>query len=304
MHEHVLSLVPGRFFSGGRWDDAVDLAGRALGGLRDIGIDTVVDLTGRAQARSGPDVAALRAVAERTGLAIVAGVSLYKEPFPGWVAGAAVDDVADRFAAMAAAAGAGIFGEVGTSLDDVHPDEEKCLRAAARAHLRTGLALSTHCTLGTMAVEQCAILSEEGADLTRVVIGHLDLEPDVAYLEAVLRTGANIAFDTFGKQWFDYQVPGSEGQGGGAFVKWAYHRSDDDRLKALVELLARGRERQIVLSSDISGREAYLNPDTHGRHGYAFLCERVLPALREAGAGEAAISAMLVDNPARILAAG
>jgi predicted metal-dependent phosphotriesterase family hydrolase len=302
MHEHVLSLAPPRFFSGGRRDDAADLAERALGGLRDHGIGAVVNLTGRAQAAAGPDLETLRTVADQTGLAIVVGVSLYKEPFPVWVAAAGIDELAERFVAMAEAVGAGIFGEVGTGLDVITPDEEKSLRAAARAHLRTGLPISTHCTLGTMALEQVAILREEGADLSRTVIGHLDLKPDVDGIEAVLRTGATVAFDTFGKEWFDYEVPNSQGQGAGEFVKWAYHRSDRDRLAALVELLRRGWEAQLVVSSDISGREAYLNPDTHGRHGYAFIVERVLPALRTAGVVETAIRTMLVDNPARILA--
>ncbi|MGI8692994.1 MAG: phosphotriesterase family protein [Geodermatophilaceae bacterium] len=299
MHEHVLALVPGRFFTGGRYDDAVEAAERALRGLSEHGVGAVVDLTGRTQVGSGPDIAALREISARTGIAIVAGAGLYKEPFPGWVEAAAVDEVADRFVAMAA--DAGIFGEVGTSLDVVTAAEEKCLRAAVRAHRRTGLGISTHCTLGAMAREQVAIMASEGADLRRVVIGHLDLAPDLPYLQEVLATGVTIAFDTFGKEWFDYQVPGSEGQGGGEFVKWAYHRPDSDRFAALITLLERGYAAQLVLSSDISGREAYLNPDTHGRHGYSFVHAVVLPALRSAGVGAHSIQQMLVHNPARIL---
>lgn len=301
MHEHVLSLSPGRFFSGGRWDDSVHLAERALGGLRDLGVRTLVNLTGRGGAGASPDVGALRAVAERTGLAVVVGVSLYKEPFPDWVEASTPDRIADRLIAMAEAAGAGVFGEVGTSLNEITPREEKTLRAAARAHRRTGLAISTHCTLGTMALEQVSILREEGVDLPRTVIGHLDLAPNVDYIETVLRSQVTVAFDTFGKEWFDYQVPGSEGQGGGEFVKWAYRRTDSDRLSALIELVRRGWAGQLVLSSDISGREAYLNPDTHGRHGYAFIHEMVLPTLQAAGVDESAIRAMLIDNPARVL---
>ncbi len=306
MHEHVLSLVPGRFFTGGRWDDGVDAAERALGGLPRHGVRAVVDLTGRTQAGTesptGGRIAALQEISARTGLAIVAGVSLYKEPFPGWVESCSVEQVADRFVAMATQAGAGVFGEVGTSLDTITPAEEKCLRAAVQAHRRTGLAISTHCTLGTMAREQVAIMAAEGADLSRVVVGHLDLAPDLPYLEAVLATGVTVAFDTFGKEWFDYQVPGSEGQGGGEFVKWAYRRPDADRLTALIALLERGFADQLVLSSDISGREAYLNPDTHGRHGYGFLPAVVLPALRAAGITPATIEQLLVGNPARVLA--
>ncbi len=300
MHEHVLGLVPGRFFTGGQEADDVNAAERALSGLPGVGVRSVVSLTGLGHAGASSE-GTLRAVAERTGLAIVAGVSLYKAPFPDWVATADVEAVADRFVEMAEDAGAGIFGEVGTSLDVITPAEELCIRAAVRAHLRTGLAISTHCTLGTMAREQVEIISSEGADLGRVVIGHLDLAPDVNSLVEVLATGVTVAFDTFGKEWFDYQVPGSAGQGGGEFVKWTYHRPDSARLAALIELLDRGYASQLVLSCDISGREAYLNPDTHGRHGYGFIHAVVLPALRAANVEEDSIRAMLVENPARIL---
>jgi phosphotriesterase-related protein len=153
-----------------------------------------------------------------------------------------------------------------------------------------------------MALEQVALLAEEGADLSRVVIGHLDLAPDVAYLEAVLNSGANVAFDTFGKEWFDYRVPHSEGEGGGEFIKWAYYRPDEDRIRALVELVGRGYEDRIVLSCDMSGAEAYMNPSTHGRHGYAYLPGVVLPRLTEAGISRESLQRMLVENPARVLA--
>jgi predicted metal-dependent phosphotriesterase family hydrolase len=302
MHEHVLTVAPGRFFSGGRLDDTVDLAVRALSGLHEFGVGAVVDLTGRSRVAAAPDVTALRSVSERTGLHVVLGVSLYKEPFPSWVGAADIDEVTDHFVALVEARGAGLLGEVGTGLDTVTPDEAKCLRAAARVHLRTGRAISTHCTLGTMAREQVDLLTEEGADLNRIVIGHLDLKPDVDEIEGVLRTGVNVAFDTFGKEWFDYQVPDSSGHGGGEYVKWAYRRTDQDRITALVELIRRGWDRQLVLSSDISGREAYLNPETHGQWGYAFLFQRILPAIRRAGVEEPSIRRMMIDNPTRILA--
>jgi phosphotriesterase-related protein len=153
-----------------------------------------------------------------------------------------------------------------------------------------------------MALEQVTILAEEGADLRRVVIGHLDLKPDAGYLEGVLATGANIGFDTFGKEWFDYRVPGSEGHGDAAFVKWVYNRPDEDRISVLAELCARGYDDRIVLSCDMSGAEAYMNPSTHGRYGYSYLYQAVLPRLRDAGVAEHSLRRMLVDNPARILA--
>ena len=305
MHEHSDSIAPWGFYSGGTSAGIGDLAASALACLTTHGFRSLVDLTGRARREKGEDL--IERLAARLPINLIAGFSFYKDP---WLAG--LEDDFDRLVDLyigSAVDGipgtgikAGIFGEVGTSLNQITPREEIHLRAAARAHLATGLAISTHCTLGTMALEQVAVLSEEGADLSRVVLGHLDLQPDLPYLEHVLESGANVAFDTFGKEWFDYRVPGSEGEGDGEFIKWAYHRPDGDRVTALVELIARGYEDRLVLSCDISGAEAYLNPSTHGRYGYAYLPEVIFPRLRDAGVNDASLHRMMVDNPARILA--
>jgi len=304
MHEHIDSVVPGGFYSSGNSDD--DLIERAFSGLGDHGIGAVVDLTGRSRVLGGHDLSREHRLAARLPLHLVLGFSFYKDP---WLE-AAGDATIDRLTAIYidAATGesrgikAGIFGEVGTSLDEITPREEAHLRAVARAHTETGLGVTTHCTLGTMAPEQVAVLTEEGVDVDRVVIGHLDLRPDIEYLERVLAAGVTIGFDTFGKEWFDYRVPGSENHGGGEFVKWSYYRSDDDRVAALAELCRRGHADRIVLSCDMSGAEAWLNPATHGRFGYSYLSRVVLPRLREAGVTESALHRMLVENPARILA--
>jgi phosphotriesterase-related protein len=305
MHEHPDSVAPGGFYSGGKTTDIEELAERALSCLPSYGVRSIVDLSGRA--KSGHDDNLVGRLAARLPLNLIAGFSFYKDP---WLDG--IEDNLDRLVDLyirpavdgiwGTSIKAGIFGEVGTSLNEITPREETHLRAAARAHIATGLAISTHCTLGTMAIEQIALLIEEGADLSRVVLGHLDLQPDIVYLEKVLGSGVNVAFDTFGKERFDYRVPHSEGEGGGEFIKWAYHRADEDRIKALVELVARGYDHRIVLSCDMSGAEAYMNPATHGRYGYSYLPGVVLPKLTEAGITEESLHRMLVENPARILA--
>ncbi len=304
MHEHAASVAPPGFYSGGGRRDPEELAERALRCLPGLGVGTVVDLTGRQRAVDPSELGYLRNLAARLPLKLVLGFSFYKDPWLVAAGASNLDLLTEAYIRQAGWDGvrAGIYGEVGSSLDHISPGEELHLRAAARAHLATGLAISTHCTLGTMAPEQAAILAGEGADLGRVVLGHLDLATDLDYLERVLATGANIGFDTFGKEWFDYRVPDSEGEGPGAFVKWTYHRPDDDRVAALVELCARGYDHHIVLSCDISGAEAYLNPATHGTYGYSYLHQVILPRLRRAGVDEASIRRMLVDNPTRILA--
>ena len=294
MHEHVTSHSP----SDG---DTVAAAERALSGLAGLGIGSVVDVTGRGRATSARGIDDIEQLTDRVDVNLVVGFACYKDPVVTELGlGVDLDGLVELYRRQAtdgiggSRVRAGLYGEVGTSLDDITTLEELHLRAAARAHLATGLAISTHCTLGTMAIEQATVLSEEGTDLSRVVLGHLDLRPEPRYLEQVLATGANIAFDTFGKEWFDYQLPGEP-------MKQTFHRPDVDRVRALAELVGRGHSGQIVLSSDMTGLEAYFNPMTHGRHGYGYLHAVVIPHLLDAGVDQAAIDRMLVDNPARIL---
>ncbi len=297
MHEHVGSLSPGEGL------EAIEAAAvRALAGVGELGITSVVDLTGRRRAATAADVDDLQRLAARLDVNLVVGFGFYKDPLLTQLGlDLDVDELVELYTRQAtdgiggSTLRAGLYGEVGTSLDDITPLEQLHLRAVARAHRATGLAISTHCTLGTMAIEQAGILADEGADLSRVVLGHLDLAPDVDYLERVLATGANVAFDTFGKERFDYQLPGES-------LKRTYHRPDADRLRALAALVAAGHDDRIVLSMDLTGLEAYFNPTSHGRHGYAFLHRVIIPALHDAGVSADAVHRLLVENPARILA--
>src|SRR6185312_15031685 len=120
-----------------------------------------------------------------SGVHVVAGSSVYLEAFsPAWAVQADLREMTERFVADAGAGigssgvPAGIFGEQATSLDRITAHEEKCLRAAARAARESGLALTTHTTHGTMALEQLEILRQERVDLSRVVIGHMDTRAD------------------------------------------------------------------------------------------------------------------------------
>ncbi len=309
-HEHLGALVPGPWLSGGAGDDRADLAAGAVSGLPELGFGTVVDLSPYEVV--GHDVTLLREVALRTGLHVVAGSAIYLEPYsPGWALSASVDEMRERFVADATIGvgdtgiKVGIFGEQATGLNEITPHEEKCLRAAARAHVATGLAVNTHTTHGTMALEQVEILREEKADLSRVVIGHLDINPDPDYLRAVLATGVNIAFDTLGKQFWDFvlaPLPADPPQG--EFAKRAYHRPDRARLDMLAGLVRDGYADRILLSMDLTGAEAYLNPGTHGRLGYSYLGREIVPGLARLGVPPEAIDQMLTANPARLLTVG
>jgi predicted metal-dependent phosphotriesterase family hydrolase len=333
-HEHLLSLTPGPWLSGGRSgccgcsdetrfdpqdtthsNDQVQRAVEALGGVAELGIRTIVDLSpygvvGRDAL--GDNVVLLQEIARRTGLNIVSGSSVYLQEFsPAWAVQADLSEMTARFIADATAGigstsvTAGIFGEQATGLGVITPHEEKCLRAASRAHRETGLAMTTHTTHGTMALEQVEILKEEGADLRRVLIGHMDTHPDTDYVRQVVDTGVNIAFDTIGKQFWDFRVePLPSEMPDGEFIKNAYFRSDRTRAQRIAQLVSEGYEDHIFLAQDLTGSEVYLNPATHGQWGYTYLASPFADLLREHGVTEGQLEKMLHANPGRLLTIG
>ncbi|WP_327066215.1 phosphotriesterase family protein [Kitasatospora sp. NBC_01302] len=310
-HEHLLALTPGP----GLAQDPVEQAVAALGGLAAYGVDTVVDLSPYGDAGRDPygaNVLLLREISRRSGVHVVAGTATYRAEFsPPWVRAAGGEELTARFVADARSGigptdvRAGVLGEQPTGLGEVSAHEETGLRAAARAHHATGLALTTHTTHGTMALEQLAILDQEQVPRDRVVIGHLDNHPELDYVRRVLDTGASIAFDSVGKQDWDQRTPPPAAERpDGEHAKRALHRSDRTRARRLARLVAEGYAEQIVLSQDLTGGQAYLNPTTHGRWGYRYLPAVFLPLLAELGVGERQIETMMRTNPVRLLTVG
>ncbi|MGV8913057.1 MAG: phosphotriesterase family protein [Rhodoglobus sp.] len=311
-HEHLFSLVPGAWLSGGDGDHSVALAAGALGALPGLGFGTVVDLSpygvvGRDA--DGSNVRALVDLSERSGLHIVAGSAVYLESFsPEWARRADIDALTQRFIDDATTGigdtgiVAGIYGEQATSLGEITPHEEKCLRALARAHSVTGLAIATHTTHATMAMEQVKILQSEGVALDRVVIGHMDTSADETEVHEVLEAGAHIAIDTIGKQvWEFFLGPAPAEREQGEFASRKYFRADDRRADFVARLVRQGWAHRILLAQDLTGAEIWMNPDTHGTQGYSYLAQTFIPLLRARGVSEEECEQMLRGNPARIL---
>lgn len=308
-HEHLSLLGPSRWLFGGADDARVDTAVSALSGLRARGFRSLVELT---PIGLGRDPIALRTVAERTGLNIIAAAAFYLEPYsPAWARDADLDQLQEVFVREATEGidgtdvKVGIYGEQASGLDEMTPFEERCFRAVARAHGVTGLAINTHCTHGTMPLRQIEVLEEEGVDLSRVIIGHMD-QAGLRTVRAVLDKGVNVAYDTFGKEIWDFVLrpPDRTNQPEGEFAKRGYLRRDSSRTAEIAELVRLGYADRVFVSQDMTGLEAYLNPETHGRHGYAYLDEVIVPELSRLGVADQAIEQILVDNPARLLTIG
>ena len=258
-----------------------------LAAYRAAGGSGLVDLT---LPGVGRDPAWLQSVAGASELHIVMGCGWYRGayyPAEALIDRRSVDDLADELVAEAATGVGdsgvrpGIIGELGTDKPWLSAQEERVHRAAARAARRTGLAITTHSVLSPIGLGQLRVFEEEGADPTRVVIGHADSYPHLEHLLAIVGRGASVEFDFLGMSF----TP-AERHGEGHVV---------DLLR---ELLSRGHVDRILLSQDVC-HDSQLS--RYGGNGYTYLARSFLPRLREAGVSEAEIDAMTVGNPRRLL---
>jgi phosphotriesterase-related protein len=231
-------------------------------------------------------------MSEQLDLHIVAGCGFYVGPsHPHWIGGADVDEIAAfivdqiRTGLAGTSVRPGIIGEIGTS-NPPTPDEEKVLRGAARAGRATGLSVSVHLTApGAHGERVVEVLAGEGLDPGRIVLGHMDEVLDQRYHLACLRLGAVVEFDTFGFE--------------GYFARLWKTPSDAEKMSALVGLVDGGFARQLVLGHDV-GLKCQLK--RFGGLGYDHLPRRIAPTLtKHLGVDPAAVQAMLVDNPRRLL---
>lgn len=280
-HEHLFSDLLKEYRSSGVLNDEA-LAVAELGRFAGAGGGTVVDLT---TVEIGRDPSALRRVSEATGVHVVMGCGHYRDPYLDrpWFDRTSVDEIAagmvDEIVEGVGpdAVRPGIIGEIGCDQAFISAAEERSFRAAARAHLQTGLTVSTHAARKPVGLAQLAILEQEGVDPRRVVIGHCDTVPSPTYHLELARRGCFVQMDGLG----------SDG---------AFH---EDRTLGYVEALAEaGHLGQVMLSHD-NFLPKHLH--AHGGTGYDHVLVSVVPALRSRGFSEADVRTLLVDNPRRAL---
>lgn len=180
----------------------------------------------------------------------------------------------------------GTLGEIGMSAPP-EPCERRVLRAAARVALKHGMSVNVHVDwsgrFGLQHVRDCVA---EGLPPDRVVIGHMDERIDESYQLQVLQTGANIALDTFGNDFY--------------FSGVTRHPTDEQRMAHLAILIDQGYIEQILLAQDAAFKT---NLHKFGGFGFDHLLTRIAPALEhEYGIDQAQIDQLLIDNPRRVLA--
>lgn len=129
------------------------------------------------------------------------------------------------------------------------------------------------------------VFTEEGVDLTKVVVGHAGDSNDLDYLGGLADAGCPLGMDRFG---LDIYNPTAA------------------RVATIAALAERGYADRMVLAHDAScyidyfpgaaqAAVAQIAPNWHYRH----ISQDVLPMLLEAGVTEAQLDQMLVDNPRR-----
>lgn len=273
--------------------DDLGVAAAELARYRQAGGGTVVEVS---SVGLGRDPRALAWVAEQAGVQVVAGCGYYNRPaHPPGVEGRSAGELADEMLADlrdgigGSGVRAGVIGELGAATSPLDPVERRVLEAAARAQRQAGVGIITHSAPGTAsAFEIAAVLEAAGADLTRVVISHLDerFRTDVDRFRALARTGVRFGFDTFGRElWY-----ASRGR---------QHPSDDVRVDAVCGLLDAGLGDHVVLAQDICLKHELT---TYGGHGYDHVLRRIAPRLLDRGVPREQLDAMLVGNPRRVLA--
>lgn len=283
-HEHVLcDLWPFTRSYDGILDDE-SLAIAELAAYRDAGGTSLIDATSNGLGRNP---LALRRISKASGVQIIMGSGWYRESvYPEIVYERDANSLADLIVAdlVEGADGtdvrAGIIGEIGTERKHITPAQERVFRAAARAQRRTGACIMTHTThFGELALEQIALLHEEGVPSHRIAISHLGDRHDTTDLLRIAREDVFISIDNIGYS------------GGG-------YPPDEVRANNIRFLISEGRLKQIVLGGDICHKSHLA---AYGGKGYAHVARSFLPALLSSGVTKEAIFEMTVSNPARML---
>lgn len=301
MHEHVFVMnheyqvnYPETWDDDERTDDAV----KKLIALKSAGIDTIVDLT---VLGLGRDIRRVRVVAERSPVTIIAATGFYtfadlptylRVRGPGRLFGGEeplvemfVKDITEGIAGTGVRAG---ILKCVTDAPGVTPDIERILRSVARAHLMTGVPISTHTdALAERGLDQQRIFAEEGVDLGAVVIGHSGDTDDLDYLQRLIDAGSYLGMDRFGLDGI---------------------MTFEKRVATVAALVQRGYASRMVLSHDTSCHTQNVPDEYRAKNWpnwqFHHIVDDVVPALLDAGVTSRDIETMLVDNPREIFTAG
>lgn len=245
----------------------------------------------------GRDPAALKRISDRTDTHVVMGSGYYvAQSHPTHLASMSAEDVAREIIAdvRRGVAGteirAGLIGEIASSWP-MADEEVKVFRGAGMAQAELGCALSVHPGRNPDSPRRILpLLREAGADLRKVIIGHIERTvQDLDGLRALAAQGCYLQFDLFGTQ-----VTGTLYRRMGIVMP-----SDAQRLTLITGLIGAGHGSQILVSHDICTK----NRTRHfGGIGYDHFLSNVVPWMTQFELDDDALHMLTITNPQRALA--
>lgn len=263
------------------------------------GGNTVVDMS---NIGLGRDPLALTRISRTTGLNVIMGSGYYVEEAQPAGVKLSEEVIADEIVRdITVGVGntgirAGMIGEIGIVGWPLRDGEKKTLRAAAYAQKQTGAPVNIH--PGNSPDSPFGIielLSNAGADISRVVISHIDRTVALHDTRVKLaRTGCYLEYDMFSFEgWYQRRFVVSEDNPIKADVP-----NDAGRINEIMALIDEGFLNQILISNDICYKHRLCR---YGGPGYAHILQNVVPLMREKGMSEEHIHMLLVGNPKRLL---
>jgi phosphotriesterase-related protein len=302
VHEHVILTLPGEELDPAFDPDRPEILAIAvdqLQKLKDHGVTTLVDPCPIELGRN-PEFYA--EVSDRSGVKIVFSTGFYHEAMgiPLYWRARDAEEIAD-FYLKEITDGVGRTGlrpgviKAATG-NEVTPAERRCLAGAAMAQRQSGVAIITHTEHSRHGDVQQDIFAENGANLSRVLVGHQDEQPSPDAIRELAQRGTFVGIDRIGMAMF---------------------ASDETRANHVVTLVREGLAGQICLSQDCvcsltAPRTPFWMPkerrpadplrgwaDTHTPCTY--LLTDFVPLLKAQGLTEADVDLMLRDNPRRLL---
>jgi len=169
--------------------------------------------------------------------------------------------------------------KAGTSYNYITSTEEKIFKAAVIASRKTGASISTHTTHGTMGVQQVELVVSEGLDPSKLILSHLDHNPDYAIHKKINSMGAYIVHDNISK---------------------TKYMPDSEIIDLLRRLTADGYADKNMLSIDM-GRRSYWT-SYGGGPGFTYIPTIFTKRLLEEGFSQEIVDKFTTHNPAEAFA--
>jgi phosphotriesterase-related protein len=286
-HDHLFLRSPA--LAGQEFDDP-EKAIAEVTDARESGVQSIVEVTPIGLGRR-PDL--MRHVSAATGVAIIGATGYHRDAHYAaghWVYEASDDLLLERMLAdiergmhpgdwldpsiALDSARAGVI-KVGASYQRISKSERRRIAAAAEASVRTGTPILAHTEVGTAADKVVDLLEHGGVAPGRIILAHLDRNPDIElHLELAAR-GLFLEYDTPGR------------------IKY---RPDSVLIDLIENVVSAGYGGNVMLGLDLGRRDYFRAYD--GGPGMRYLMERFVPRL-ERHIGADATRRILIENPAR-----